>query len=104
MTPQQLEKLLNQVANDEIGPQDALQALKTLPFEDLGFACVDHHRLLRQGSPEVIYAEFKTVDEVVTIAQAVLRQGANLLCTRLQTDAMGALKQAVEGIVVYERP
>ncbi len=103
MTPQFIETLFSQVAQGEIEPREALTKLEGLSFEHLEFACVDHHRNLRQGSPEVIYSEFKTPTEIVGIAQAILRQGANLLCTRLQPEAAQLLEQSIDGIVIDKR-
>ena len=103
MTPDALQALFARVARGETTPEAALASLKSFPYQDLGYACLDHHRQLRQGSPEVVYAEFKTPDEVVTISQALVNQGANLLCTRLQPEAMTALHQALPQTTLHER-
>ena len=103
MTPESLHKLLERVSQGETSPDEAFAVLKSFPVQDLGFACLDHHRQLRQGSPEVVYAEFKSPDEVVTISQALIDRGANLLCTRLQPEAMEALKQAIPEISIHKR-
>ena len=103
MTPESLLTLFDQVAKGETSPDAALKALKAFPYQDLGYACLDHHRELRQGSPEVVYAEFKTPDEVVTISQALITQGANVLCTRLQPEAMSALEHSIPEITVHDR-
>lgn len=66
--------------------EDALAALATLPFEDLGFANVDHHRALRQGLPEVIFGQGKTAEQVTAIARRLLAAGENVLVTRLDAD------------------
>ena len=94
MTPHDLQTLLRQVASGTVSPDSALTSLRELPYQDLGFACVDHHRTLRQGCPEVIYAEYKTSDEVLQIAAALLNRGSNLLCTRTPDATAQALTEA----------
>jgi NCAIR mutase (PurE)-related protein len=80
--PTQLEHLLRQVRDGETSVDAALGQLRHLPFEDLGFARVDHHRALRHGMPEVIFGQGKTVDQVEGIAAAILARSPNLLITR----------------------
>ncbi|SVB46928.1 uncharacterized protein METZ01_LOCUS199782, partial [marine metagenome] len=69
MDTTRLEQMLQAVADGNVAPQDALAQLRTLPFEDLGFARVDHHRALRTGYPETIFCQGKTPAQVVAIAQ-----------------------------------
>ena len=83
MTTRKLKELLEQVAQGGLNPQEALERLKSLPYEDLGFARVDHHRVLRQGFPEVIFGQGKTPDQIARIARALLEQGAAVLVTRV---------------------
>ena len=64
MTAEQIEALLAEVAAGRIAPPAALEKLRHLPFEDLSFARIDHHRELRQGQPEVVFCEGKTPDQV----------------------------------------
>ncbi len=82
MTPQQVRKLLEKIRQGAITPDEGLERLKHLPFEDLGFARVDHHRTLRQGFPEVIFAPGKKPEQVVAIVKSLLRQKSNILVTR----------------------
>jgi NCAIR mutase (PurE)-related protein len=82
MTPQQVLELLEKVRAGKITPEQGLDKLKNLPFEDLGFARVDHHRALRQGFPEVIFAPGKKPEQVVAIVKSLLRQKSNVLVTR----------------------
>jgi len=65
--------------------------LRHLPFEDLGFAKVDHHRALRQGFPEVIMGQGKEPKEIAAIVRALRRRKANVLVTRLSGDKMASL-------------
>lgn len=77
--------------------EHAIERLRNLPFEDLGFAKIDHHRSLRQGSPEVIYARGKTPMQVAKIAQGMLRANGshNILITRAERDVFDAVKRIV---------
>jgi pyridinium-3,5-biscarboxylic acid mononucleotide synthase len=78
----QIEALLNDVRAGSVAVSDALERLRNLPFEDLGFAKVDHHRALRTGMPEVIFAESKTAAQVAAIFARMAKAGGNVLATR----------------------
>jgi pyridinium-3,5-biscarboxylic acid mononucleotide synthase len=82
MDQDQLRALLDQVRSGDLDTEGALARLRHMPFEDLGYAKVDHHRALRHGMPEVIFAKGKTPDQVVGIAESVLEHAPNLLITR----------------------
>jgi hypothetical protein len=82
MTEDQLRMLLEDVRSGAADVDSALHRMRHLPFEDLGFAKVDHHRALRHGIPEVIFGAGKTVDHVVAIASKLLEQADNVLITR----------------------
>jgi NCAIR mutase (PurE)-related protein len=82
MNPRQALDLLEKVRTGAISPAQGLERLKHLPFEDLGFARVDHHRTLRQGFPEVIFAPGKKPQQVVAILKSLLKQKSNILVTR----------------------
>jgi NCAIR mutase (PurE)-related protein len=82
MNTHQLQQLLEQVRDGQTPVPQALESLRTLPFEDLGFAKVDHHRALRHGMPEVIFGMGKSPDQVAAIAAALLAKSDNLLLTR----------------------
>jgi pyridinium-3,5-biscarboxylic acid mononucleotide synthase len=82
MTPQKLLELLEKVREGSLTPEQGLEKLKHLPFEDLGYARVDHHRALRQGFPEVIFAPGKKPEQVVGIVKSLTRQKSNVLITR----------------------
>lgn len=73
---------------------DALEQLKTLPYEDLGFARVDHHRQLRRGFPEVIFCPGKTTQQIITIFGTLAQRGNNVLATRAVPEVFEALQQA----------
>ncbi len=83
MDPARLRELLDGVRRGATSIEDALGELKDLPFADLGYAAVDHHRALRQGAPEVVLGEGKTAAQIVGIAQELARTRQNVLVTRL---------------------
>ncbi|OGP21877.1 MAG: 1-(5-phosphoribosyl)-5-amino-4-imidazole-carboxylate carboxylase [Deltaproteobacteria bacterium GWA2_55_10] len=89
-----LKKLLEDVKSDRVGVADALEALKRLPFEELEFATLDTHRSLRQGFPEVIFGQGKTVAQMKAIISSMLKRKENVLVTRLDPPKGRALKKA----------
>jgi hypothetical protein len=82
MSEDQLRALLEDVRTGATGVDDALTRVRHLPFEDLGFAKVDHHRALRHGMPEVVFGLGKTPEQIVAIAGALLQRSENVLITR----------------------
>jgi NCAIR mutase (PurE)-related protein len=86
--------ILQKIKNGDISPQDALSKLCTQPFEDLGYAKLDHHRELRNGIPEVIYGTGKSPEQITGIAKAMLSNGQRLLLiTRLSLRTAEAIKR-----------
>jgi NCAIR mutase (PurE)-related protein len=102
MEEARLRRLLDRVAKGEVGVAEALERLKVLPFEDLGFAKVDHHRAIRRGFPEVIFCEGKTADDIVAIAKNVTARGANLLATRCDAALFKKISRALPAAVYHE--
>jgi NCAIR mutase (PurE)-related protein len=92
MDPRLVRELLERVQGSDISVEDALEALRQLPFRDIGVATVDHHRALRQGVPEVIFGERKTVEQIAQIAEEMVRAGSNVLVTRVDPDKAVELK------------
>jgi NCAIR mutase (PurE)-related protein len=90
-----IEALLNEVREGRTAVSDAVERLKDLPFEDLGFAKLDHHRALRTGMPEVIFAAGKTVAQVAAIFARMANAGGNVLATRASKEMYEAV-HAVE--------
>ena len=82
MTSDQIKKVLDGYKNGDLSVDDAVERFRTLPFEDLGFANIDHHRSVRQGFPEVVFGAGKTDDEVVEIVRSMLDHDHNVLVTR----------------------
>jgi NCAIR mutase (PurE)-related protein len=90
-----IRKLFNQVRQGKITPDDAVERLRHLPFEDLGFAKVDHHRSLRAGMPEVIFGERKTPLQTAEIFKRLSEHGGNVLATRADAKQFAAVKKKV---------
>jgi NCAIR mutase (PurE)-related protein len=93
MTEKRIREILASVASGKTGAEAAFDALKDLPFEDLGFAKLDSHRTMRRGVPEVVFGENKTVDQMAAIGARVVKSGNNLIITRLAADKARALKR-----------
>ncbi|MXZ73569.1 MAG: nickel pincer cofactor biosynthesis protein LarB [Gemmatimonadetes bacterium] len=87
MNESQIKSLLEQVRSGQLAVDEASAQLRSMPFEDLGFAQVDHHRALRCGFPEVIFCTGKTDEQVAAIAERIVASGSDLLATRA-TPAM----------------
>jgi NCAIR mutase (PurE)-related protein len=92
-----LRDLLERIRQGELSVNDGLRALEALPFEDLGFAKVDHHRAIRLGFPEVVLGQWKTVEQIVEIARAIADKGNNVLVTRLDPDRGHIVAERVSG-------
>lgn len=89
-----LEALMAAVASGGVTPEAAVERLRSLPFEDIGFAKVDHHRHLRKGFPETIFAQGKTPEQVVAIISRMREHGSNVLATRCSPEVVDAVKAA----------
>jgi len=92
MDQQHLRELFQDVHSGEVSIEAAMGRLKHMPFEDLGFAKVDHNRALRCGMPEVVFGKGKTTDQIVAIATQILERASNVLITRAE-------KEAAEGLI-----
>ena len=114
MNQQELLKILEGVVAGSVSPSQAIERLKHLPFEDLGFAKVDHHRALRQGYAEVIFGQGKTPAQVAEIVRAMVRKKdsrQNLLVTRADKKTFAAVKRMsrqakfhpASGVITLER-
>jgi pyridinium-3,5-biscarboxylic acid mononucleotide synthase len=90
-----IRQLFEQVRKGTLTPDDAVSRLRHLPFEDLGFAKVDHHRALRNGMPEIILGEGKTPAQVAGIFARLAKQGGNILATRASEKQFAAVKRKV---------
>ncbi len=98
MDEARLKELLARVKDGSASLDAAVGELKQLPFVDLGFAMVDHHRAIRQGVPEVILGEGKTAAQIVAIAKELARTGQNVLVTRVSPEQAAALVASMPGV------
>ena len=113
MNESDARKFLAVVRAGHISVDDALEKLRQLPYEDLGFAKIDHHRSLRQGFPEVIYARGKTPKQVAEIARGMLRAKSthNILITRASPETFAAVRRVarrakfhpLSGVIAVDR-
>jgi len=104
MNEQDVKRLLEAVATGKLSPEKAVERLKHLPFEDLGFAKIDHHRVLRQGYAEVIFGRGKTPEQVAQIVRRMLRpKGAthNILVTRADRKIYSAVRRVAPGAKLH---
>jgi NCAIR mutase (PurE)-related protein len=97
LNSESIRKLFEQVRAGKLSPDDAVDQLRHLPFEDLGFAKVDHHRALRVGVPEVILAQGKTPAQVAGIFKQLARHGKNVLATRADKKQFAAVRKTIRG-------
>src|SRR6478672_2601434 len=106
MNRQDLRTLLEDVQAQRLTPEQAhgrlLQFLRQAPFEDIGFARVDHHRSVRQGFPEVVYGPGKTPEQIAAIAEKIVAAGHNLLVTRTSPDAFEAVRRRLPAASFHE--
>lgn len=91
MNPEDLKQLLQRVRQGQLTVEQAHERLRSLPYEDLDFASLDHHRALRQGFPEVVLCEGKTKPQVVAIARALIKKGGPFLATRAEPAVARAI-------------
>jgi hypothetical protein len=104
MDRQRLAELLAAVQSGACSIDDALARLRSLPYEDLGFAKVDHHRALRNGFPEVVLGLGKTADQIVAIGERLAAAGGNVLVTRVAPDVAERLVSEVPGFESHPLP
>lgn len=97
-----LRHLLEQVHTGALSFDEALHELNDLPFADLGYAMVDHHRALRQGAPEVIFGLGKTPEQIVGIARELARTGQNVLITRLDAEKARTVREALPALNYHD--
>ncbi len=97
-----LEDILARVGKGELSPEEAGEALKHFPYQDLGYAKIDHHRELRKGFPEVVYGGGKSDEQIIGIAREIVKKGGNLLVTRIEEKTFRKLKKTLPK-TVYNR-
>lgn len=102
MDPKHLRNLLEQVQNGRVDVDAALHRLRKLPFEDLGYARIDHHRCVRTGVPEVIFCQGKTVEQIQGIVRRISQDHHNVLATRADRDVFEGIREVVEECRYHE--
>ncbi|MBW2143577.1 MAG: nickel pincer cofactor biosynthesis protein LarB [Deltaproteobacteria bacterium] len=103
MDQDNLRELLIQLSKGETTVEESLEKLKTLPFEDLGFACIDHHRSLRRGLSEVIFGEGKEVSDILAIIERMVDQEERVLVTRLTREKAEVIRNRFPESTYHER-
>jgi NCAIR mutase (PurE)-related protein len=102
LNSESIRKLFGEVRAGKVSPDEAVQRLQHLPFEDLGFAKVDHHRALRAGMPEVIFGQGKTPMQMAQIFSRLARHEGNILATRASKQQFAAVRKKVRGVQYRE--
>ncbi|MHC5096124.1 MAG: nickel pincer cofactor biosynthesis protein LarB, partial [Planctomycetota bacterium] len=93
MNEKQLQQILTNVKDGTLNVEEAVQQLRHLPFEDIGFAKIDHHRTIRCGFPEVIYCPGKTAEQVAAIFEKLAKTGQNIIATRAERSLFGGVEK-----------
>src|SRR6266542_3067314 len=102
MDVERLRALLEQVQAGETPVEEALESLRSLPFEDLGFAKLDHHRTLRNGFPEVVYCPGKTTEHILSILERLTARSRKVLASRATPEVAAAVQWAFPQAVYHE--
>jgi NCAIR mutase (PurE)-related protein len=102
LTPDSILKLFQQVRRGKVSPDEAVAQLRHFPFEDLGFAKLDHHRSLRAGMPEVIFGQGKSPSQIAQIFARLAQHGGNILATRASEEQFAAVKKKVRKVEYRE--
>jgi len=98
MDKQRVGRILEDVRSGELSVDNALEALKTFPYEDLGFAKLDTHRDLRRGFPEAVFCSGKTVEQITAIVDTLARSNRTVLATRANKEIYGAIRKRHEEV------
>lgn len=102
MNGHSLKRLFEDVKEGRVGVEEAIGELKKLPFEDLGFAKIDHHRNIRNGYPEVIFCQGKTVEQIKSIVLKLMERNNNILATRAGKEVYEGIREVTNDAVYYE--
>ena len=102
MDAEQLRRLLEEIAARKVSVEDGVARLRSMPFEEIGYATVDHHRSVRCGHPEVIFCQGKTVEQVLGIARRISTSVGRVLATRATIEQMSALHAEFPSAIVND--
>lgn len=97
-----IKEILEKIKSGDLEVDQGYESLKDLPFEDLGYANIDHHRQIRTGYPEVIYCSGKSIKHIVGIVEAMLKKENNVLATRATKEIYNAVKDLHDNIIYHE--
>ncbi|MFH1729427.1 MAG: nickel pincer cofactor biosynthesis protein LarB [Pseudomonadota bacterium] len=97
-----IKKIIKEYKSGKISEEACLKKLKDLPYSDLGFAKIDHHRKHRKGNSEVIYAEGKTADQIIAITKQMQSTGENILATRVSSEIFEAVSKEIKNLEYNE--
>ena len=98
MQEHEIKEIMENVANKKLKVEEAITKLKFLPFEDLGFAKIDHHRALRKGFPEVVYCQNKTKEQVAYIVKRMAKNNSTVLATRATEEMFNEVENSVKNV------
>lgn len=101
MSPDELRRLLDGLTRGEVDVETAFDALKELPYADLDFAKIDHHRELRTGFPEVVFGQGKTPEQIAAIARRIVERHSRLLVTRVSPDVASQVTSAFDSLTYH---
>ncbi len=104
MNIKKIESLLKKVSKGSLSVDVAMEKLKALPYEDMGFATLDSHRHIRQGFPEVIMGEGKSAEQIISIMDKMIQNGDNVLATRVSGDKFKKIKNRLPDAVYHDKP
>jgi pyridinium-3,5-biscarboxylic acid mononucleotide synthase len=103
LNKKKLEELLTDLSDQNISVEEAMESLKTLPFEDIGIANIDHHRELRKGTPEVIFGQGKRAEDIISIMKRMYEKDESILVTRLSDEKAEKILKEFPGSKYHER-
>lgn len=103
MEEEALRQLLEKVFRGELSPEEAIEVIRHLPFEELGFAKVDHHRVLRHGFPEVVYCPGKSHDQIREIVAKLIEKAPNVMATRASEEVYREIRKVSPEAVYYAK-
>lgn len=98
-----IKAVLEKLKKGDVNVEEAFENLKDLPFEDLGYANIDHHRQIRTGYPEVIYCAGKTVEQIEGIVKAMIKKDGNILLTRAKREVYEVIKPLSDEVIFHEQ-
>ena len=104
MNQESLKDLLEKLSRGDISVEKALRRLKSLPFEDIDFACIDHHRDVRRGMSEVIFGEGKEAKDIIAIMDRMIKQDENILVTRISPEKAKKVQKKYPKCAYNQRP